>query len=83
MNEQTGTAQPPGTIGSIAMCGDCELSTRIQVSSARNSRIVTAHLPQRTHTALSFLQLRKLEIKKRALAKFQMAVSHLLHDLKY
>jgi len=50
MNEQTGTAQPPGTIGSIAMCGDCELSTRIQVSSARNSRIVTVHLVQQTQT---------------------------------
>ena len=51
MNEQTGTAQPPGTIGSIAMCGDCELSTRIQVSSARNSRIVTVHLVQQNATA--------------------------------
>ena len=29
MNEQTGTAQPPGT-NSIAMYGDCELSTRVK-----------------------------------------------------
>ena len=47
MNEQTGTAQPPDT-KSIAMYGDCELSTRSQVSSARNSRIVTVHLVQQT-----------------------------------
>ena len=49
MNEQTGTAQPPDT-KSIAMYGDCELSTRSQVSSARNSRIVTVHLVQQTQT---------------------------------
>ena len=46
---QTGTAQPPGT-NSIAMYGDCELSTRSQVGSARNSRIVTVHLVQQTQT---------------------------------
>ena len=50
MNEQTGTAQPPGT-NSIAMYDDCELSTRSQVGSARNSRIVTVHLVQQNATA--------------------------------
>jgi len=47
MNEQTGTAQPPDD-NKVAMYDDCELTTGVQVSSASNSRIVTAHLPQET-----------------------------------
>ena len=53
MNEQTGTAQPPDE-SKVAMYGDCELTTEFTISSARNSRIVTAHLPQRTHFAFKF-----------------------------
>jgi len=30
------------------MYGDCELSTRVKVDTARNSSIVTAHLVQQT-----------------------------------
>ena len=61
------------------MYGDCELSTRVQVSTARNSRIVTAHLVQQAHS----LKLRMRKFKKEtSVAKFQMAVSHLCVDLK-
>ena len=41
----------------VAMYGDCELSTRVKVSSARDSRIVTAHLVQQVSTLLA---LRKI-----------------------
>ena len=65
------------------MYGDCELSRRVKVDTARNSSIVTAHLVQQdAHCVQLFLRLRNLE-KETSVATFQMAVSHLLIDLKY
>jgi hypothetical protein len=38
----------------VAMYSDCELTTGFPISSAGNSRIVTAHLPQRRISAFRY-----------------------------
>ena len=64
----------------VAMYSDCELTTGFPISSASNSRIVTAHLPQSTHmrTPLIFT-LRKRKLRKRnERSEVSDDVSHLL-----
>ena len=68
MNEQTGTAQPPGT-NSIAMYGDCELSTRVKsvLLVIAELWLLIYHRVRNMRTPLiSILRKRKLKKKKRA-----------------
>ena len=50
----------------VAMYSDCELTTEFTISSAGNSRIVTAHLPQGTQYActVNFLLCVKRKLGK-------------------
>ncbi|NDB56921.1 hypothetical protein EB001_00485 [bacterium] len=63
------------------MYDDCELSTYAEwVYSASNSRIMTAHLAHKAHDAIAsrlIIVVSRCK-RKRAQAKFQMCVAHLV-----
>jgi len=62
----------------VAMYSDCELTTGFPISSAGNSRIVTAHLPQGTQYActVNFLLCVSVNLEK------ETSVSEVSDDCK-
>ena len=62
----------------VAMYSDCELTTGFPISSAGNSRIVTAHLPQGTRRActVNFLLCVSVNLEK------ETSVSEVSDDCK-